>query len=96
MINWKATREDHETIIAIVRRARSMPGCVDALELNMDITAAHLNGCPLKLKELLSAPDFDFAHDVFGIQRHIDRRTGKLGNFFLPRYAQPESEVSHA
>ncbi len=53
----------------------------------MDITAAHRNGCPLKLDELLKAEDFDFAHDVFGIRRYINRKTGKLENCFLPRFS---------
>ncbi len=54
-------------------------------EVMMDITATHANGCPLDLDKLLAAPDFDFAHDVFGIRRHLDRTTGELRDFFLPR-----------
>lgn len=54
----------------------------------MDITACHLNGCPLKLRELLKAEDFNFMHDIAGISAHIDRRTGKLLNHFIPRYAK--------
>jgi len=60
----------------------------------MDITACHANGCPLDLKKLRAAPDFDFVHDVVGIMHHIDRRDGKLVNFFLPRCSKPESEVA--
>jgi len=56
----------------------------------MDLMACHANGCPLKLDELEKAPGFDFAHDVFGIMRHMDRTTGKLGGCFVPRYAMPE------
>lgn len=57
----------------------------------MDITAYHCNGNPLMLKELLDADDFNFAHDVFGIRRNLDRNTGKLLNFFSPRYTQKVS-----
>lgn len=53
----------------------------------MDLTACHCNGCELDLDRLLLAPDPDFGHDVCGIRRHIDRRTGKLGGCFLPRCA---------
>jgi len=53
----------------------------------MDIDACHSNGCPLKLAEMLAADDSNFAHDVFGIRRHISRTTGKLGGCFLPRFA---------
>lgn len=60
-------------------------GLPDLLSLSMDITATHLNGCPLDFDKLLTASDPDFAHDVFGISRHIDRTTGKLKDHFLPR-----------
>lgn len=53
----------------------------------MDITAVHANGNPLKLAELLATDDFNFTHDVFGITRHIDRETGKLGGCFVPRFS---------
>ena len=53
----------------------------------MDIDSVHLNGNPLDLERLLNADDFNFAHDVFGIRKNINRRTGKLENFFSPRYS---------
>jgi hypothetical protein len=60
----------------------------DLVDAGMDVTACHSNGCPLKLEQLLEADDFNFSHDVFGIRRHIDRETGKLEGFFLPRFAK--------
>lgn len=56
-------------------------------EVLMDLTATH-HTCPLKMEELAKADDFDFAHDVFGIRRHLNRRTGQLEDCFLPRFAQ--------
>ena len=56
---------------------------IDAL---MDIDACH-SSCPLKLDELLAADDFNFGHDVFGINRHLNRQTYELENCFLPRFA---------
>jgi hypothetical protein len=53
----------------------------------MDLTACHVNACRLQLAELAQAPNLDFSHDVFGIQRHLNRDTGKLENCFTPRYA---------
>lgn len=53
----------------------------------MNITACIANGNPLRLEELLAADDFNFAHDVFGIDRHICRDTGKLLNHFSPRFS---------
>ena len=85
------SKQDALTIIEIAKRASKMAAKLgvtySVLDADMDITACHVNGCPLKLQELLGAPDFDFAHDAFGIYRHIDRETGKLGDCFLPRYA---------
>jgi len=62
----------------------------ERLALELDINAVHSNGNPLRLADLLSANTFGFTHDVTGIRRHIDRRTGQLKNCFLPRYSQPE------
>lgn len=57
------------------------------MDADMDITACHCNGNPLKLDALLRADEFNFAHDVFGIRRHINRETGKLENCFSPRFS---------
>lgn len=50
------------------------------------IVACHGGSCPLRLQELLDAEANDFAHDILGIRRHLDRETGKLQDCFLPRY----------
>jgi hypothetical protein len=95
MLNWNTTLEDNTLIIAIADRylklcdSLKLPSCKPKkLDLVMDIEAAHNNGCPLKLAELLKADNFDFAHDIGGIQNNINRATGKLENCFLPRYAK--------
>ena len=88
MLNWKASREEHALILEIVKRAAQAWPDVNRMELNMDITAAHLNGCPLDLAKLLAADDNNFGHDVFGIRKYIDRSTGKIGECFVPRYAK--------
>ena len=56
--------------------------------LDMDLSATHAV-TPLRLGDLLAADDFHFAHDVFGIMRHIDRRTGRLDDHFVPRFCAP-------
>ncbi len=84
--------EDRLVILAIAQRAVKLAAKYEALypqlELIMDITACHANGCELALSQLLISNDGDFAHDVFGISRHIDRKTGHLGQCFMPRYAR--------
>lgn len=59
-----------------------------ATDAAMDITACHVNGCPLDLERLLNADDFNFSHDIFGINRHLNHETGKLENHFRPRHCQ--------
>jgi hypothetical protein len=60
------------------------------LHHQMNVSAVHASGNPLRLQDLLDADDFNFAHDVFGIDRHLDRDTGELQNFFSPRFSAPE------
>jgi len=84
-ISFKATPEEHETISRIVARARTINPELETLCTTMDITAAHANGNPLDLARLEAFPNFDFMHDVVGIVNHLDRETGKLKNFFVPR-----------
>jgi hypothetical protein len=85
-ISWKISRADYALIGMIVTRARTRFRDIDPLALQMDLIACHANGTPLRLADLLAADSFDFWHDVNGIQRHIDRGTGKLRDCFLPRF----------
>lgn len=92
MVNFKVgSKEEVMTINKIAHRASALAANhgveYDVMTADMDITACHANGCPLDLDGLSAAKDSDFAHDVFGIRRHIDRETGKLGDCFVPRYA---------
>ena len=70
-----------------IKIAKSHDNHFRGLDLEMDI-AATCHHTPLKLHELLKADDANFMHDVFGIMRHIDRRTGLLMDCFVPRFAQ--------
>lgn len=92
--SFHTSRFEHELINKIANRAVALAmeygTTYEKMTATMDVTACHANGCELELQKLLDAPEFDFAHDVFGIRRHIDRRTGKLGDCFLPRSAKAE------
>lgn len=76
-----------QEIIAVVDRAKKDLPVTNVLELTMDLTACHASGTPLDFGRLLTFPPYDFAHDIGGIQNHIDRRTGQLRDFFSPRCA---------
>ncbi|MBR8344194.1 hypothetical protein [Burkholderia ambifaria] len=91
-ISFEVSREVSAAIDLVSARYRALLAtkglpAVDALGLDMDLTACHANGCPMDWARLNAADDFTLAHDVGGIQLHINRRTGKLENCFLPRCA---------
>lgn len=90
--SFDVTRADSRLILSIARRAIDTIQVLtqqgyDVLDIVMDLTACHANGCPLRLADLLESHPFGFAHDILGIHRHLDRTTGKLGDHFLPRFA---------
>ena len=91
-IEWDATQEDSLLIAGIAARAiRLQPGeHADKLQLVMDVTACHANGCPLRLSALLDSDTANFVHDISGIRQNICRNTGQLLNCFVPRYAAAE------
>lgn len=62
----------------------------------MDLAAADgVNGNPpIDWDRLLAADNFNFIHDVGGIGSHMDRVTGKLGGFFLPRFTRKPANTN--
>ena len=94
-MNVNASDQDRILIQRIVARAKTVRSevvvdyrpLVDIFGLAYALTVVHLNTCPLDLQRLLEADDFNFLHDILGIQRHIDTSTGELRDFFVPRFA---------
>lgn len=43
--------------------------------------------CGMDFQKLLDAPESDFLHDMLGIERHMNKTTGKLEGHFLPKCA---------
>jgi hypothetical protein len=97
-VSFNCPEEDRKTIRAIARRARAvyLEHSVDrsALDIDMDITATHCNGNPLRLTDLLAADDFNLLHDVSGISHHLNRDTGKLEGFFSPRFSRRDAAAA--
>ncbi len=98
-VSFDCTTEDVVLIGVIAKRYEVLLRDAFAAEFKfdrqscvMDLMATHANGCPLRLKCLSEADDFNLAHDVGGIARHLDRNTGKLMDCFLPRFAAPIAE----
>lgn len=85
-VSFKVSAEDDKLILAIVNRAlKDYPDDLDRLDLSMDLTACHANGCELDLEKLLAFDRFNFAHDIHGIVGKLDRSTGHLTGCFSPR-----------
>lgn len=87
--SFDITDEDRTLIQKIVHRAEEagITQKADRVTHLMDLTACHANGCPLDLERMLTwSREFDLAHDIFGINRHLDRDTGALTRCFLPRF----------
>lgn len=92
-ISFNVTPEESALIERIAERAQTeifdkYNVQQDQLDTIMDLSATIAQGCPLRLEELLNADSFNFAHDLTGIRRHINRETGHLENCFLPRFAK--------
>lgn len=87
--SFKTTKEEAALIHQIAKRAATLYYAakikMETIDVDMNVTATHANGCPLNLEKLFGFPDFDFMHDITGINRHLDRNTGKLRGCFLPR-----------
>ena len=87
-LNFDTGPDDSEKIVQIVDRVLcEIPEYGERMDVHMDVSACHCNGTPLALDTLLAADRINFAHDVLGIRRHINRRTGTIGNCFVPRCA---------
>lgn len=95
-ISFSVDKFDAGIITAIAHRAAGLAAHagvpVTKMHFEMDVTATHANGCPLRLQSLYEADDFNFAHDIWGIYRHLNRETGELMNCFVPRFARPEAD----
>ena len=85
------TKKEFETIVKICERAEQLDiAPKERMTLIMDLENTH-NSVGLNLEGLLAADDLNFAHDVVGIQNHINRETKELEDFFVPRYSMQKN-----
>ena len=86
-------RENRERLARIVARGVELLAeagiQAEKLDLMMDLEAAH-GDIPLDFARLEGFGDGDFGHDITGIQRHLNRETKRIEDFFVPRCSQPE------
>lgn len=87
------TKDEVKIIQKIIDRAEKMELLAfDRIMLKMDLEFTH-EKFNLRLNDLLDADDFNFSHDIVGIQNHIDRRAKDFTDFFLPRFARPNPQT---
>lgn len=89
MVKFNSTKEEYRLIHQIAKRAAIMALANNVNypigDIEMDLDAVNSNGYELDFEKLSKFDDGNFAHDIFGIRRHIDRETGGLKDFFIPR-----------
>jgi hypothetical protein len=89
----KTAKEENDLILRIAQRANELTLRFGkeyeypVFDAYLDIHMVHTGGCPLDLAALLVTDDGNFGHDVFGMNRHLDRVTGKLIHCFVPRFS---------
>jgi hypothetical protein len=98
MVRFTVNGAERKSLDSVIKRASALglfsakPGSAEFYEAKrsslMDFRATHANGCSLDFEKLLSFDDFSFLHDWHGIAKHLDRRTGRLQNCFVPRCAK--------
>lgn len=82
------TPEQLITAVKVVERADNLGLLAfDRLSLMMDLNVA-FNQCKIDIDRLNNFDEFNFIHDVVGIQRHINRQTGLIEDHFIPRCAR--------
>lgn len=87
MTRKEVTKEQIQTIAKIAKRAEKMDLLGhDRMTLMIDLRAVYLQ-MGLRLDDLLQADDFNFSHDIVGIQNHMNRTSHKIEGGFLPRFA---------
>lgn len=81
-------KENFEKLVEIAKRAEKMNLLMfDRFSLIMDLECAN-EEFNLRLEEFLNADNFNFAHDIVGIQNNINRQTKEFENCFLPRFSK--------
>lgn len=91
----RLTADEKEQVGRIIERVRKLAKSGNPVytcnmgDLEMDLRAVHAH-TPIDFAALEMMDAFEFAHDISGIDAHIDRLTGALRNCFVPRCAVRE------
>ena len=78
--------DEYELIAKIAQRAKEMDVTDHKFGTMMDVGKVH-ETVGLDLERLLNASASNFTHDVTGITYRLNRETGRLRDFFSPRFS---------
>jgi len=84
---FNTTKKEDALILEIANRASRELNCGDVVSTHMDLAAVHTHDCALDFRKLMAFDAAEFAHDIHGINLHLDREIFKLRHCFLPRCA---------
>jgi hypothetical protein len=85
---YVTVEEDHLLDGIIKRISNIAPNRFDEKKLKTDLTVVHLKFAPLNLLAMFNGKDKDLLHDVVGITRNISKSSGKLNEYFMPRFSK--------
>ena len=86
--NIKMNKKEFEIIAKVAERAENMGLLLfDRLSLIMDLKCVS-EIWKLNFEEFLNADEFNFTHDICGIQNNLNRMTKEMENSFVPRFAR--------
>lgn len=93
-IKFTVSRPTQQKIEAIMKDAvkRGVVKSDEVLDLTMSLCACIAQGCDLNLDALAGFDNLNLSHDLYGIDRHIDKEdgratSGRLQRNFVPRCA---------
>ncbi len=87
MINHENGLKNIKLIVDIAKRAEKLNLLMfDRTSLIMDLEFAN-EEFDLRLDDFLNTDNFNFSHDIVGIQQNINRQTREMEGLFVPRFA---------
>lgn len=101
MIDYKTVRlfeAEWEAIDRVLARAAeihfSRTTGITEQSLKAALVIAYGNDPSIKLDVLLESAEEDFWHDTIGIYQYLNRATGKMRDFFVPRCCRSGKQES--
>lgn len=85
IMDFKLSKKDRAALDKVIARAKKELVITDVQDMDMSLTACHKYDVKLDFEKMLRAKVSDLGHDIYGIIRHINPETGKLGRHFHPR-----------